>query len=63
MMQEPVEVSLEGSNKVYCIPLEDMLQKLLNDELVLEEVYIMSLHFYLQELSEITTKKIALEVS
>ena len=31
-------------------------------ELVLEEVYIMSLHFYLQELSEITTKKIALEV-
>ena len=43
-MQEPVEVTLEGNDKVYCIPLEDMLQKLLNDELVLEEVY-MSLYF------------------
>ena len=44
LMQEPVEVTLEGNDKVYCIPLEDMLQKLLNDELVLEEVY-MSLYF------------------
>lgn len=34
MMQEPVEVTLEGNDKVYCIPLEDMLQKLLNDELI-----------------------------
>ena len=36
-MQEPVEVTLGGTDKVYCIPLE-MLQKLLTNELVLEEV-------------------------
>ena len=37
-MQEPVEVTLGGTDKVYYIPLEEMLQKLLTNELVLEEV-------------------------
>ena len=40
-MQEPVEVTLGGTDKVYYIPLEEMLQKLLTNELVLEEVYVL----------------------
>ena len=50
-MQEPVEVTLGGTDKVYCIPLEDMLQKLLTNELILEEVCLYANPIIVQKLN------------